>query len=407
MSQRAAVRVTSWLLFAAFAALVVLVATSPGHFVYDEAPFVEYVSLLHRHGFTTEFLNALTGTVGPLYAFVHAAFEPLTGLRPVDMRLVNVLLLTAVFGLLALWLKRRREVDWTASAASVLVIPMTWVMAGIALSEMPALLLVTASLCLQLRGLEVLGRPVPVVCWFAASAVFLGAAVWGRQPYLLLAGVPVLMALLEPRLRFAALLFVAIVLAIALPLFAVWHGLVPPSHQERVQQGLAPINAILSLGYIGLCFFLLAPRTRWSSTTGLAVMVVAAFVANALFGLIAIAPLRTIAERHLSAGFAAAYGNLCGSMFLACGVVFVIWLIRVTWERRDDLQAVALNAGLLCIALSPIFIGHQYSSRYTAMSLPYLILAAEPWRNWQMTNVVTTAIGVLVGAMSLMGYFTQ
>ena len=215
------------------------------------------------------------------------------------------------------------------------------------------------------------------------------------------------MALLEPRLRFAALLFVAIVLAIAFPLFAVWHGLVPPSHQERVQQGLAPINAILSLGYTGLCFFLLAPKTRWSSTTGLAVLVVAAFVANALFGLIAIAPLRTIVERHLSAGFAAAYGNLCGSMFLACGVVFIIWLIRSTWERRDDLQAVALNAGLLCIALSPIFIGHQYSSRYTAMSLPYLILAAEPWRNWQMTNVVTTVIGVLVGAMSLMGYFTQ
>jgi hypothetical protein len=407
MSQRAAMRVTSWLLIAAFVALVVLVATSPGHFIYDEAPFVEYVSLLRRYGFTTEFLNALTGTVGPLYAFVHAAFEPLSGLRPVGMRLVNVLLLTAVFGLLALWLRRRRAADWAASAASVLAIPMTWVMSGMALSEMPALLLVTASLCLQLRGLEVLGRPVPVACWFAVSAVSLGVAVWGRQPYLLLVGVPIVTALFERRLRFAALLFVAIVLAIAFPLFVVWHGLVPPSHQERVQQGLAPINAILSLGYTGFCFFLLAPRTRWSSMTGLAVMVVAAFVVNGLFGLIAIAPLRTIVERHLSAGFAAAYGNLCGSMFLACGVVFVFWLIRSTWERRDDPQVVSLNAGLLCIALSPIFIGHQYSSRYTAMSLPYLILAAEPWRNWQLANVVTTVIGVLVGATSLIGYFTQ
>ena len=136
------------MLFAAFAVLVVLVATSHGHFVYDEAPFVEYVSLLHRYGFTTEFLSALTGTVGPLYAFVHAAFEPLTGLRPVGMRLVNVLLLAAVFGLLALWLTRRRAADWAASAVSVLAIWMTWVMAGMALSEMPALLLVQrASAC--------------------------------------------------------------------------------------------------------------------------------------------------------------------------------------------------------------------------------------------------------------------
>src|SRR5882757_8993048 len=336
MSQRTAVRVTAWLLSAAFVALVVVVAISPDHFVYDEPPFVEYVALLHKYGFTAEFLNALTGTVGPLYAVIHAAFEPLSGLRPIGMRLINVLLLAAVVGLLALWLRHRHVPDWAVSAASVLAVPMTWVMAGMALSEMPALLLVALSLCLQLRGLEALGRPAPVMGWFALSAVSLGAAVWGRQPYLLLVGVPILTAMLERRLRVAALLFVAIVLAIALPLFVVWHGLVPPSHQERVQQGLAPVNAILSFGYTGLCFFLLAPRTRWISAAGLAVLVVAAVVANGLFGMISIAPLRTMVERHLSAGFAAAYGNFCGSMFLACGAAFVVWLIRSTWERRDD-----------------------------------------------------------------------
>jgi hypothetical protein len=126
---------------------------------------------------------------------------------------------------------------------------------------------------------------VPVVCWFAVSAVFLGTAVWGRQPDLLLVEVAILTALFERRLRFGALLFVAIVQTIALPLFVVWHDLVPSSHQERVQQGLAPTNAILSLGYTGLCFFLLAPRTGWSSTTGFAVTVIGVIVgATSLIG---------------------------------------------------------------------------------------------------------------------------
>ncbi len=37
------------LLAVAFVVLVVLVGTSPGQFVYDEPPFVEYIPLLHKY----------------------------------------------------------------------------------------------------------------------------------------------------------------------------------------------------------------------------------------------------------------------------------------------------------------------------------------------------------------------
>ncbi|MDI1286114.1 MAG: hypothetical protein PSV46_17145, partial [Reyranella sp.] len=104
MLNTAAVRPAIGILVAAGVVLVALVVLSPHRFVYDEPYFVEYIALLHKFGPTPAFLNALTGTVGPLYAFVQAAFEPITGLQPTGMRLVNVFLLLVVIAILIAWL---------------------------------------------------------------------------------------------------------------------------------------------------------------------------------------------------------------------------------------------------------------------------------------------------------------
>jgi hypothetical protein len=404
MLNKVATRVTGGLLVAAFLALVILVASSPHHFLYDEPYFANYIPLLHKYGLTTKFMSSLTGTVGPLYAFVHVVFEPLTQLQPVRMRLVNVLLLVMVAGMLAAWLKRQKWSDYGVAGCSVLVVPMTWVLAGMALSEMPAMVFVTLSLYLQLRGLESLEQGRPVLGWFVASAIFLGIAVWGRQPYLLLSGVPVLVAFLERRLRMPALIFVGVVMALAIPLFIIWKGLVPPSH-NAVQQGVSVTHGLISLGYTGICFLLLAPRSRWLPGKVLLGLVVLTTAANALLGAFVLYPLRSVVDRYLPFSAVSAYGNLCGSLFLSFGVVFLAFLLRIIWEGRKDLSLVTVNAGLLCVAASPIFIAHQYSSRYTAMSLPYLILAAQQWREWRLRTVITAVVGCGVGFLSLFGYF--
>jgi hypothetical protein len=398
--------VTGGLLVVSSFALVLLVVTSPGKFLYDEPYFANYIPLLHQYGPTTRFLNSLTGTVGPLYALVHVAFEPLTKLQPARMRLINVLLLVTVVWILAAWLKRQRCSDYLVASCSVLVVPMTWVLAGMALSEMPALMFVTLSLYLQLRGLEALGCGRSAVGWFLGSAIFLGVAVWGRQPYLLLTGVPVLLALRERKLRIPALIFSGVVLAFTIPLFIIWKGLVPPSH-HAVQQGLSITNGIISLGYTGICFLLLAPRSRLLPAKLLIGLVVLTTAANALLGGFALYPVRSFADRHLPASVVSAYGNACGSLFLSCGIVFLVVLLWLTWEAREDLARVTLYAGLMCVAVSPVFIAHQYSSRYTGMSLPYLILAAQPWREWRLKTVITSAVGCSVGFLSLLGYFSH
>ena len=381
-------------------------ATSPHRLLYDEACFANNIPRLHQYGFGQKFLNSLTRPTGPLYSFVHVVFEPITQLRPVRMRFVNVFLLVLLAGVLAAWLERQRQSDYWVVGCSVLVVPMTWVVAGMALSEMSAMVFVTLSLYLQLRGLEALKAGRPVRGWLFASGVCLGIAVWGRQPYLLLCGIPVLAAVLDRRLRMAAVIFVGVVLAMAIPLFMIWRALVPPSSHEA-QQGISVTNGLTSLAYTGICFLLVAPRSRWLPVKVLLGLVALSIVANMSLGALVLYPIKSVIDRHLPVSMVSLYGSICGSLFLSCGVVFLAVLLRMICVDLKDLSRVTVSGGLLCLAISPMFISHQYSSRYTAMSLPYLILAAQPWRRWGLETVIAAVLGCGVGFLSLFGYFSS
>ena len=390
-------------LLLAAVALVMIVVTSPQKFVFDEPEYVNYVPLLRRHGLTEEFLNALTGGAGPLYAFVHRALEPLTNLRPVAMRLVNVVLLAVVIAILASWLKRQNRPDYLLASCAILAVPMTWVLAGMALTSMPALVFVSLSLYVVLRGVEALESGTPVLGWFIAGGIFLGVAVWGRQTALVLAGIPVLLALLDRRLRLPALVFVGIVIAFVSPLVIIWDGFTPP--KEEAEEGLSLVHGLTSLGYTGLCFFLLAPRLTWLSWKALVAAAALISVVNAAFGIVATPPLASFADDFLSDSGMAAYAVVVGSLLVFCAVMFVGWILRIVWQGRHDLKQVTIYVGLLGIALSPALIANYYSSRYTAMALPYLVLAAQPWRTWSWKMNGAAVAGCTAGLLSLLGYF--
>jgi hypothetical protein len=400
---RVVMRVAIVAALAAFFALVILVATSPHRFLYDETYFADYLRLLNRYGLTTTFLRSLHAAPGPLCAFVQAIFQPLTKMRPLEMRFVNVFSLVTVALILVASLKRKAS-DYWAAGLSVLVVPMVWLVGGMALSEMSAMVFVTLSLYLHLRGLEAFGAGRSSVAWFAAAGVCLGIAVWGRQPYLLLCGVAVFVALLEPRLRVAMVLSVGITCSVAIPLFLVWKGFVPPS--QHLAPGLSVIHAVLSFAYTGLCFILLGARLRWFNAKAVIALITLTILANAFLGTFALYPFKSLAEHSLSPSAMRLYGNLAGSLFLSIGVLSLAILVRMIWESRRDLRALSINTGLLCVVTAPLVDTHLYSTRYTAMSLPYLILAAHPWRQWNIRTLLLALLGCALGFLSLKEYFS-
>jgi hypothetical protein len=394
----------SGLMTAAFFGLILLVALSPHHFVYDEAAYTNYVPLFHVYGFSIDYLNSLNGASGPLHALVQIVFEGATRLDPVAMRWVNIGLFALMVAILAAWFKHKKVTGSYIAAASVVIVPMTWVVGGMALTEMVPMVLVTLSLCFQLRGLEMLAERRPVILWYLASGALLGLALWGRQTYFVLAGVPVLTALLDSRLRIPALSFVVVVVALFSPLIYIWQGLVPPS-QHHMQEGISLVNGLISLGYTAICFQLLIPRGGWMPLKVWVASIALTFAANAWWGPFVLYPVRSLIERHLPSYALIPYGIVCGSLFLSCGVVFLTLMLRIFWDNRENLSLVTIYAGLLCMAIAPALIVHQYSSRYTALSLPYLILAVQPLREWRLKTCFAAAVGGGLGYLSLRDYF--
>lgn len=128
-------------------------------------------------------------------------------------------------------------------------------------------------------------------------------------------------------------------------------------------------------------------------------------IANAYWAIYLCYPFKSLVDGFLSAPAMVLYGVLCGSLLVACGAAFFVWILLVTWQGREDLRQVAINTSLICVALSPALIGNFFSSRYAAMALPYLVLAAQPWRQWNWAANVTTAAGCGIGFLSLLGYF--
>jgi hypothetical protein len=404
--ERNARRLLQGSLLLALLALLVLVAVSPRQPIYDERYFTAYLTLLDRYGLSKAYLRSLPEAMGPLYAFVHAAFADLTSLHPLGMRAVNLALFAAVTAIVAGASGHTNSGDRWTSAGSVLAVPMAWVLGGMALSEMPALVFATLSLWLQLKGLERIDDRPRTVAWFAASAICLGISVWGRQPFFLLGAIPVLLAAADSRLRAAAAISACITLALALPLFIAWQGLTPPAHRF-MQQPPSFMNGIASLGYVGVCLLFLVPGLVWQHRRRLLWAFGIIVLANAMFSLWELYPLRSTVAGRLPGYALWLYGTLWGAVILTFSLLALAFIGRAIWQARHDHRAATINLGLLLMAIWPAFQGLYYSSRYTGMCLPFLLLSVEPLRPWRLSTAIAALAGCIAGAVSLAGYYFQ
>lgn len=68
-------------------------------------------------------------------------------------------------------------------------------------------------------------------------------------------------------------------------------------------------------------------------------------------------------------------------------------------RRKPDLAR--FQPCLYALALMPV----NFSSRCVAMGLPWLVLAVEPQRHWNLTTFNAAAIGCTAGATALLGYY--
>ena len=75
---------------------------------------------------------------GPLFAVVHALFEPMTGLKPPGVRLVNIGMAMLAVAALGSAIRSRGVAHAFPKALALIGAPMIWGPTGTAMTEIPA-----------------------------------------------------------------------------------------------------------------------------------------------------------------------------------------------------------------------------------------------------------------------------
>lgn len=364
--------------FAAILAMIVVQARSrpPEE---DETWYLETVPQFHQLGLSTAFLRALPGPAGPLYTWVHAAFEPLTGLQPVGVRLVTAGLAAGTVLWLAAMLVLRGEPFARWRAWQMMAIPFVVSVTARAFTEMPAMFFFYAQLTvLMLLLRRAAACPGQAVGLAILAGLLLGLAILGRQQFLIAL---VLAPLLTIGRREAwPALAVYLITSAILPLivFRAWGGLIPPKTQY-VQSGLVLGNGLLALGYAAIAYGIF--DTSWITRRNLlvlALILVGGAVLNVGLDVqtagVLVRPGRRFIEALVSPSMAAIYYKLVRGLLLGTCVAFLVRLAVLAVRYRRDPEMLLFLLLIVLLPLSSVRVTHTFTPRYSVPILPLILL---------------------------------
>jgi hypothetical protein len=370
-------------------------------FVYDEPYYLENVALLFQHGFGKDYLNLLKGPAGPTHSLVHFIMSPVTQMRFLAVRLVNPLLF-----LVTTWMLNRtfnqlkvEPVGWRGVA-----VPMTAVCVGMALTEMPAVFFLTASIYLLTKPAI---KSLKTGYMLLAGMMF-SLAIMGRQPVLLVLPFLVLMNGLKKENLAGNCLFIIASLAFPAYCFFVWGNIIPNQGAvQGVKGGLVFIHFLFALGYCLLTMLLISPGFLkspfriewWVVVLAVLALFLVAFQTNQQYPI-----LNTLAQRVLPESIHKFYPYFGFALILAAGLYFAGILAYRIYEYRND--KVMLGSLLACAAIlfSALSISHQFSSRYVFQAYPFLLIISQQYVSDSLRERLLRTAGILLGLASLVTY---
>jgi len=387
--------------------------------IFDEVLFYRNMPLFREYGLSEKFLVEMYDQApGPLYQIIHTFFAPITGFETPGIRLVNVFLFFLVIGLTFLILKHALKglQHELLLALNLVAVPVVWQVAGMALTEMPAMFFATLSL-LILGVLVQRQREVSMTTLGLALAggVCLGAAILGRTPFLMMlpaAAVLVFNPLAErPQWQtvsvWVMLVYVASAVAICAPVFYIWKGLVPPHQAVISQGGLKLWHGVLAFAYAGIIVVLLVPqwfKMNKRIALGLLALTLVYIVCNLFWWRVEYMPLYYFLAGIFPAGFMKIYPYLSTVVLMVFATYFVVHVVYYVFQHRNDSYYLMIAATLVFTLTTCINIKHLFSSRYVAQASPFLILLIAEKDGFDRFKILRLLIGIGIGYVSLQTY---
>jgi hypothetical protein len=246
-----------------------------------------------------------------------------------------------------------------------------------------------------------------------AAGILLGAATLGRQTYLVtVVGLP----MLASRRIFTwvtPIVVFAFPAAAACFLYYIWGGLVPPN--------LAHVNARpqiwhgeLAFAYIGMATFFIAPRwlvhsecsRSWVARLPLWLFGIAV-LAGAFAPIPELLPGKSLMQRVLPPSILPLYMHGVSAMLLG---VASLWMARFAlhvWQFRHQRTALFISVIFLAVAITPIAITHQFSSRYVVGVISLLVFVVHRALSPEsLMFPIRLAVGAVLGAAILTTYYS-
>ncbi len=394
---------------AALTIMLLILFRSPASFIHDEASFYSNLELMSEIGLTKDFLLTMREqSPGPLYQIVHAALRPITGPQVRSVRLVNAACLIGAILLVAGLVQDRGRERRLVIAGSMLAIPGSWVIGGMALTEAPAMLCVCGGIALLLRTLR---RPstLPVdAAWSAVAGFLLSLAIIGRQPYLILIPAVWILTRRADRQRlFLLLLFTLAASVVPVMIFATWGGLVPSPVASRHSEW-NPYFAMLGFGYAGLFTLILAPKwfqlNRSLDFACLAALTLG-LGANLWKPTLSYLPMASVARSCLGQSLADGLSLVFPVLLPVFGFYFLASALRHLRSQGGDRESMFLTLTTLAIVATCAKSSAQFSSRYVVQAAPFLVAMTSGFAIAGMTRLARILLGGALGISSLLSYY--
>ena len=387
---------------AAWLAILVIAATSHTPLRYDEPFYLAPAAAFDRYGLSFALLRNYPEVTGIIHTAIQWLAAPLTHLDVPGVRIVNTLVMGAAIGASAalLTIAAPRSASF---ALALLALPPVWVIAGMALTEPPAIAFLALGLAMFYATPRV-PRHGAGLALAAAGGLTFAVAVLAKQGALAVLGGIAWLAWRRSEWRPAAAVFILVALTVLLPIFAAWGGVAPPLARQ-LQTGIFSLkHAIGALGYAGAFLFILAPALFQSQLRRAAPFIVAALAANAIFHVIEMRPLASVANRLLNAPALAIYDQLAGGAVIAAATLLVTAVLSRFRDHAADPIWTSAAVALLLGAASFGAVTHSFSGRYLTIISPLMLLVALPYRRADTLSNLLIVAGQAAGAISLLVY---
>lgn len=384
----------------------------------DESVFVKNMPLFKENGLSKKFLTEMYDQApGPLYQIVQSLFEPLTNLKTPGIRLVNVFLFILIIINISIVLRFIKTTEHTLLVAlNLTAIPVIWQVAGMALTEIPAMFFATLSFLIL--GI-LLQRPWGIT--FAGiglailGGVCLGASILGRTPYLMLIPAVTILAynpLADKSNRQALpvsllIIYIVTALIICLPIFFVWKGLVPPQQAIISQGGLKIWHGVLAFAYAGIIALLITPqwfKMNKQVAIGLAIMMVAFTISNLFWFKVKHQPLYYFLSKHLPENIMNIYPIIISPALMVFAVYFSYTLLQYIVQHRNDTYSLSIAFSLAFVLTTCVNITHLFASRYVAQAAPFLVIIMAEKDTFDRYKIMRLLAGIVLGYISLQTY---